>query len=321
MSNKTIEQKSIRDGFGEGFLEVAEKNSQVIGLSADLTESVRMDGFAERYPERFFQTGIAEQNMAGIAAGLGLSGFIPYIGSFACFQPYRNLDHIRTSICIQNSNVKIISSHAGFSFPADGVQIQALEDIGIMASLPNMQVWVPADADQAREMAIAAAQVEGPLYIRLGREKTALLSTISEIDKDELKFIPGKAQLLRAGTDITLISTGYMTYQAIQAATKLAAEGIHATVINIHSIKPLDTEKILEAAEVTKKVLVLEEHQMATGLGSLVATSLLKSGLNVKFDQVAVDDRFGDTAQTTEEMWEDYGLDRDTIMQKVRKLL
>lgn len=321
MKNNEPELKSIRDGFGEGFMEAGEKNSQVLGLSADLTESVRMQEFAERYSRRFFQVGIAEQNMAGIAAGLALSGFIPYTGSFACFQPYRNLDHIRTSICIQNANVKIVSSHSGFSYAADGIQVQALEDIGIMAALPNMQVWVPADAQQAREMAIAAAEIDGPVYIRLGREKTVLLATVAGIEHEQLKFIPGKAQLLRAGTDVTLIATGYMTYQAIKAAHLLAEEGYHATVINVPSIKPLDTEMILEAAGVTKKVLVLEEHQISSGLGALVATELLKAGLAVKFDQVGVADKFGDTAQTTEELWKYYGLDIDTILQKVHNLL
>lgn len=319
--DKSIEQKSIRDGFGEGFMEAGGKYPNVLGLSADLTESVRMQEFAERFSNRFFQVGIAEQNMAGVAAGLALSGYIPYIGSFASFQPYRNLDQIRTSICIQNANVKIISSHAGFSYGADGVQVQALEDVGIMTALPNMQVWVPADAEQAREMAIAAAEIDGPVYIRLGREKTALLSTVPGIDHEQLKFIPGKAQLLRAGTDVTLIAMGYMTYQATQVAEKLALEGIYATVINVPSIKPLDSALILEAINVTKKVLVLEEHQMNNGLGGLVSLEIAKSGMAVKFAQAAVNDQFGDTAQTTEQLWSDYGLDLNTILQKVRNLL
>lgn len=312
---------AIRDGFGEGLLEVARKNSKVLALSADLTESVRMQEFAKEFPDRFWQVGIAEQNMAGISAGLALEGFIPYMGSFASFQPYRNLDHIRTSICIQNANVKIISSHAGFSYGGDGIQIQALEDVAIMRALPNMTVLVPADADQAKHAAIAAADISGPVYVRLGREKTKLLSTYLDIDKEELDFRVGKVQRLRTGTDITLISTGYMVGQCLEVASQLAAAGIYATVLNVHTIKPLDLDAIVEAVQVSKKVLVVEEHQRFGGIGELVAAELLHAGLQPKFDIVAVDDKFGDTAADTKTLWQKHGLDVPSILNKAMRLI
>jgi transketolase len=257
--------KPVRDGFGEGLLELGALNRDVVALSADLTESVRMQWFADKYPERFIQVGIAEQNMAGVAAGLALAGKIPFIGTFACFQPMRNLDQVRTSICMMNANVKMLSSHAGFSHGADGVQIQVLEDLAIMRALPNVTVLIPADAEQAKQMAIQAADIPGPVYIRLGRQETKLLKSRSGVENPDY-FVPGKAQILRPGSDVVLIACGYMVNQCLDVAEELAATGVHICVMNMHTLKPLDTKAILDAASSVKKVITVEEHQKAGGL-------------------------------------------------------
>ncbi|MBL8015070.1 MAG: transketolase family protein [Candidatus Doudnabacteria bacterium] len=317
---QTPTEMSIRDGFGEGFLAVGKLNPLVVGLSADLTESVRMQEFEAEFPQRFVQVGIAEQNMAAVAAGMALEGFIPYIGSFACFQPYRNLDQIRTSICIQKANVKIVSSHAGFSYAGDGIQIQALEDIAIMRSLPNMQVWVPADADQAKEMALSAAGIDGPIYIRLGREKTPLLSRLIDGYEDK-GFKIGEAQQLKFGSDFTIVTYGYMVAEAWRALNTVSEIGLHGGLLNIHTIKPLDIRPILENVAQTKRLLVVEEHQAAGGVGELLAKELLAAGLQFDFAHIAVNDKFGDTAETTRDLWQLHGLTAENIVQVLKGML
>jgi transketolase len=323
--NVSLELKveAIRDGFGRGLLKIVRLYPEVVALSADLTESVRMSDFEKKHPERFFQTGIAEQNMAGIAAGLALSGYIPFIGSFACFQPYRNLDQIRTSICMMNANVKIISSHAAFSYAADGIQVQALEDIGIMRMLPNMTVIVPADAEQAEDLTQEMVKLEGPVYLRLGREKTPVLSARKAEPRTE-KFTPveiGKAQIIREGLDITIIACGYMVVKALDAAIELSKQGISAQVINLHTIKPLDSHAILTAAKKTGYVLTVEEHQVAGGMGSAVAELLAQAGDDVKFKMLGVNDQFGQTAKTSDELWEAYGLTSARIITEAQRLI
>jgi transketolase len=312
MTNQPINQltnKPIRDGFGTGLLKLGATNPKVLALTADLRESVRMHHFAEKYPEHFFELGIAEQNMAAVAAGLGLEGMIPFIGTFACFQPYRNLDQIRTSICIMNSNVKIVSSHAGFSYPADGIQIQALEDVGIMRLLPNMTVIVPADAAQAESLTLQAADYFGPVYLRLGRSETPNVS-----DEDP---ILGKAQVIKKGGDVTIIACGYMVNQALLAAEQLAEANIHARVINMHTIKPLDAEAVIAAAHETKAIITIEEHQITGGLGSAVAECLAAVNIHTKLKMLGVHDAFGDTAETVEQLWALHGLDVDSIVAAV----
>ncbi len=303
---------SLRDGFGSAIVKLGKANPDILCLCADLTESVRMQDFADKFPERYFQTGIAEQNMAGIATGLALTGKVPFIGSFACFQPYRNLDQIRTSICIMNANVKIVSSHSGFSYAADGIQIQALEDVGIMRMLPNMTVLVPGDANQAAEMTQWAAEVSGPVYLRLGREKSAILPNAT------LKL--GKAQELRHGTDVTIIANGYMVAKVLEAAELLAQDGVFAQVLNMHTVKPLDAEAILSAAKTTGRIVTVEEHQVAGGLGSAVAEVVAQSGLPVKMRILGVEDKFGQTAKTSAELWNLYKLTPAHIRQAVRQL-
>jgi len=321
--NNSTTETSIRDGFGRGLLKVAKLYPEIVALSADLTESVRMQDFEKKYPEHFFQVGIAEQNMAGIAAGLALSGYIPFIGSFACFQPYRNLDQMRTSICMMNANVKIISSHAGLSYAADGIQVQALEDVGIMRMLPNMTVIVPADAEQAEVLTQEMVKLEGPVYLRLGREQASVLSA-RKVDSKAEKFPAieiGKAQMIREGLDITIIACGYMVAKALDAAMELSNQGISAQVINLHTIKPLDTHTILTAAKKTGHVLTVEDHQAAGGMGSAVAELLVQAKDDVKMKILGVGDQFGQTAKTSAELWEAYGLTSKNIVNEAQKLL
>lgn len=301
--------KSIRDGFGAGLSKLGEINPKVLALTADLGESVRMQEFAGKYPERFVEMGIAEQNMAAVAAGLALEGYIPFTGSFASFQPYRNLDQIRTSICIMNANVKLVSSHAGFSYPADGVQIQALEDVAVMRVLPNMTVVVPADAKQAESLTMQIADHVGPVYLRIGRAETP------ELSGPEVTL--GKAQLLRQGSDLTLIACGYMVSQALQVADTLAKQGMQVRVLNIHTIKPIDRDAVLAAAHETKSIVTIEEHQITGGLGAAVAECLADGGVAAKLKIIGVRDVFGDTAQTIDQLWTRYGLDSDSILQQI----
>ncbi len=316
---KKFAPKNIRDGFGEGLMALG-KNPKVLALSADLAESVRMEEFSRSFPQRFLQMGIAEQNMAAVAAGLALSGYIPFIGSFASFQPYRNLDQIRTSICMQDANVKIVGSHAGFSHPSDGIQIQALEDIAIMQTLPNMTVLVPADFEQAKLLTVAAAEISGPVYLRLGRSPSTALNSFSGVIESTAVVKVGKSQLLRAGTDVALITYGYMVSQCMRAAEVLEQQGIYASVVNMHTIKPVDMERVLELSEVVRAVVVVEEHQVAGGLGWSVAAILAQEGSKCRFGQVAVDDAFGDTAETAEQLWELHGLTSASIVAKVVSL-
>lgn len=288
-----LEMKSIRDGFGWGLLKVAASNPDVIALSADLTESVRMHEFAQKYPERFFQTGVAEQNMAGVAAGLALTGKIPYIGSFASFSPVRNYDQIRTSICMMNANVKIVSSHAGFSYGEDGINVQINEDLAMLRPLPNMQIIVPADANQAALAAEAIASIPGPVYLRLGRADTPLLFA------DDQDFVFGKLQLIREGRDLTIICMGYMLFRAMLAADQLAKQGIDAQIINIHTLKPLDESTLLELVDVTSAIVVAEEAQMAGGLGGAVAELVAKNKpLPIEF--IGVANQFGESGTSLE---------------------
>jgi transketolase len=320
--DKKTSAKSLRDGFGEGLLALGKSDSRVVALTADLGESVRMHHFAQAYPQRFIEVGIAEQNMMGIAAGLALSGKVPFTGSFACFQPMRNLDQIRTSVCIMNLPVKIVSSHAGFSFAADGVQIQALEDIAIMRTLPNMEVYVPADAEQASLITQKMATTPSPSYLRLGRSETEILSQSKLVDQE--LFTPtelGQAQHLQSGGDATIIACGYMVVLALQAAAELRQQGIYAGVINMHTIKPIDQEAIINAASQTGRIVTVEEHQVTGGLGSAVGEVALANQIPVKLKMIGVNDQFGDTAKTTAELWREKGLTVENIINSVRELL
>ncbi len=315
---KNIETKTelpIRDGFGDALVQLGDEDKNVVALCADLTSSVRMSKFSDKYPDRFFQVGIAEQNMAGVAAGLALSGKIPFMGSFASFQPMRNLDQIRTSIAMMNAPVKIISSHAGFSHAADGIQVEALEDIAIMRVLPNMTVFVPADSEQANILTHKATEINGPVYIRLGRSKTPVLSKIKlKLGEKVPEIQVGKAQIIRRGTDVLLIASGYMVMEAFKAAREMTEQGISVGLLNIHTIKPLDIETIGEFVKNAKAVVTVEEHQVAGGLGSAIAEDLIQKGFQGKLRIMGVDDSFGETAKQPEELWKKFGLTSEDIV-------
>lgn len=304
-------QAATRDGFGDGLLEVAAKNDQVVGLCADVTASVRMDAFAQAYPERFFQVGVAEQNLVTIASGLAAEGKIPYATAYAMFNSGRNWEQIRTTICYNNQPVKVIGAHSGVSVGEDGATHQALEDIGLMRMLPNMKVVVPADSEQARRMTIAMASDASPYYMRLSRAKFPVFTTA----KTPLTI--GKAQVLRAGRDVTVVAAGPLVYQAL-----LAAQQLHGTidieVINLHTIKPLDSQTILRSARKTGAVVSAEEHQVAGGVGSAIA-ELCAQKMPVPMEMVGMHDQFGESGNGNELM-DHYGLSAGGIVQAVRRV-
>lgn len=265
-------QAPTRDGYGTGLVAAGDANANVVALCADLTESTRTDAFAKKYPERFFELGVAEQNMATVAAGLGVTGKIPFIASYATFSPGRNWEQIRTTIAYNNSNVKIAGHHAGISVGPDGATHQATEDIAMMRALPNMFVIVPCDAVEARKATIASAQIWGPVYLRFQREKTPIMTT------DETPFIPGKAEIFWQSKkpEVLIIACGGLVYNALLAARELEENGIGSVVLNVHTIKPIDDKKIAELAKKIGAVVTVEEHQVQGGLGGAVAEVLAK---------------------------------------------
>lgn len=308
-----IEKKAIRDGFGDGLLLAAEQNENIVGLCADLTESVRMEQFAKKFPERYFEIGVAEQNMMGIAAGLGISGKIPFAASYAAFSPGRNWDQLRVSVAYSKSNVKIASSHAGITVGEDGATHQGMEDIAITRVLPNMTVIVPADYEEARKATLAAAEFVGPVYIRLARPKAPVFTT------RKTPFTIGLANVLRTGSNVTIIASGIMVYEALQAAEQLAQAGISAEVINLHTIKMIDQESILKSVSKTKCVVTAEEHQISGGVGSAVAEVLAKN-LPVPMEMVGMPNSFGESGKP-QELLEKYGMTRINIAHAAQKVL
>ncbi len=315
MENKFINtgNKDTRSGFGAGLLEVAKNNPQVVALCADLTGSLKMDAFAAEFPERFFQCGIAEANMIGTAAGLALSGKIPYVGSFAGFVTGRVYDQIRQAVAYSETNVKICASHAGITLGEDGATHQIMEDIGLMRMLPNLTVINPCDYNQTKAATIAIANHHGPVYLRFGRPSVANFTPADQ------KFEIGKAIKLNDGKDVTIIATGHLVWESIIAVESLAKEGITVDLINIHTIKPLDKKAILESAAKTGRVIVAEEHLIAGGLGEAVS-SLLSRELPTKMDFVAVDDKFGQSGEPMALMKE-YKLDSTSIINCVKRVL
>ncbi len=282
--------KATRAGFGEGLLEAAQKNENIVALAADLTGSVKMDAFAKAFPDRFFQAGIAEANMIGVAAGLATGGKIPFTGTFANFTTSRVYDQVRQSVAYSNKNVKLCGSHAGLTVGEDGATHQVLEDIGMMKMLPNMTVICPCDFNQTKAAVLAIAKYNGPVYLRYGRPNVPNFMPANQ------KFEIGKGILLSEGKDITIIATGHMVWHALEAAAELEQQGITADVIDIHTIKPLDGELILESAAKTGRIVVAEEHQKAGGLGESVA-ALMARHHPVPMRFVAVDDVFGESGK------------------------
>ncbi len=305
--------KDTRSGFGAGLSEAGKNNPDVVALCADLTGSLKMDAFAKEHPERFFQCGIAEADMIGAAAGLAISGKIPFAGSFANFVTSRVYDQVRQSVCYGNTNVKIAASHAGITLGEDGATHQVMEDLGMMRMLPNMVVLNPCDYNQTKAATIAAAEYEGPVYIRFGRP------SVPNFTPADAKFEIGKALKLIEGTDVTIFATGHLVWEAIQAAKALAEEGISAEVIDLHTIKPLDKEAVLASAAKTGAVVTAEEHFIAGGMGELIA-GLLAVNTPCPVEFVAVDDTFGQSG-TPAKLMEAYGLDAAHIAAAAKKAI
>jgi transketolase len=307
------EKKDTRSGFGAGLSELGKSNPNVVALCADLTGSLKMDAFQKAHPERFFQVGIAEANMMGIAAGLTIGGKIPFTGTFANFSTGRVYDQIRQSIAYSHKNVKICASHAGLTLGEDGATHQILEDLGLMKMLPGMVVINPCDFNQTKAATIAIAKHYGPVYLRFGRP------TVPNFTPADQTFEIGKAVMLNEGTDVTIIATGHLVWKAIEAGEQLAAKGISAEIINIHTIKPLDEEAILKSVTKTKCVVTAEEHQMHGGLGDSVA-QLLARKLPTPQEFVAVNDSFGESG-TPDQLMEKYGLGAINIVQATEKVV
>lgn len=305
--------KDTRSGFGDGLTELGRTNPNVVALCADLTGSLKMGDFKNEFPDRFFQVGIAEANMMGMAAGMTIGGKIPFTGTFANFSTGRVYDQIRQSIAYSEKNVKICASHAGLTLGEDGATHQILEDVGMMQMLPNMTVINPCDYNQTKAATIAIAEHKGPVYLRFGRPKMPIFTPADQ------KFEIGKGIMLNEGTDVTIIATGHLVWEAIQAGEKLAEQGISAEIINIHTIKPLDEEMVIASARKTGAVVTAEEHQTIGGLGATVSQCLAKNHA-VPMDFVAVNDSFGESG-TPAQLMIKYGLDAENIVSKVKSVM
>jgi len=305
--------RATREGFGAGLLELGHKNPNVVGLTADLMESLQMQHFQKEFPERFFQVGIAEANMMGIAAGLATAGKIPFTGTFANFSTGRVYDQIRQSIAYSHKNVKICASHAGLTLGEDGATHQILEDVGMMRMLPGMVVINPCDFNQTKAATIAIAEYYGPVYLRFGRPAWPIFTAENQ------KFKIGKALHLASGKDVTIFATGHLVWTSIEAAKELAGQGISCEVINIHTIKPLDEEAILDSVSKTRAVVVAEEHQRNGGLGDAIA-NLLVHKLPVPMEYVGVNDSFGESGKPAE-LLDKYGLGKKDVLWAVKDVL
>lgn len=317
--NGDIEKSATRDGFGRGLLLAGEENPNVVVLSADVSSSTRCHLFAEKFPEKFFQVGISEQNLAGVGAGLGMAGKIPFIAAYAVFSPGRNWEQIRTMIAYNDANVKIAGHHAGLLTGYDGATHQALEDIALMRTLPNMKVIVPCDAIEAEKATRAAAKISGPVYLRLAREKTPLFTT------QETPFVPGKAEIFwnppvgGKKPQVLIIGCGPVLYNALLAADELEKEKIGTIVLNNHTIKPLDENKIIELAKKCGAVVSVEEHNIFGGLGSAVSELLVKHHL-VPMEFIGTQDIFGESGEPFA-LVEKYGLGVKDIKKAVKKVI
>jgi len=307
------EKKDTRSGFGAGLLEAGRRNENVVALCVDLVGSLKMEAFIKEFPKRFFQIGIAEANMMGIAAGMTIGGSVPFTGTFANFSTGRVYDQIRQSIAYSNKNVKICASHAGLTLGEDGATHQILEDIGMMKMLPGMTVINPCDFNQTKAATIAIADYAGPVYLRFGRPVIPIFT-----DPDQ-KFEIGKAWMVNEGKDVTIVATGHLVWEAIQAGEILEGMGIDAEIINIHTIKPLDEEAILKSIAKTGCIVTAEEHNRFGGLGDSVAQLLVTKQL-VPQEYVAVNDTFGESGKPADLM-KKYGLDAEHVVKAVQKVL
>lgn len=311
---KDVEMKATRDGYGEGVVELGEKNKDVVVLTGDLKESTRVEEFSKKFPERFIECGVAEQNMMGIAAGLSAAGKIPFVSSYAVFSPGRSWDQLRVSVCYSNLNVNIVGAHTGVSVGPDGVTHQALEDIAITRVLPNMTVVVPCDAIETKKATLAAANMQGPYYSRFAREKTPVMTT------EETPFEIGKAEVFADyGDDAAILACGPLVYQSLVAAKELEKERIRVRVINNHTIKPMDVTAVMKAARDCGAIVTVEEHQVMGGMGSAVAEVLAKN-YPVPMEFVGMPNTFGQSGQP-EELLEKYGMSTSKIKEAVRNVI
>ncbi len=311
-----LQMMPTRDGYGAGLIIAGEKNKNVVVLCADLTESTRSEAFSKRYPERFFECGVAEQNMATIAAGLGVSGKIPFISSYATFSPGRNYEQIRTTIAYNDSNVKIAGHHAGISVGPDGATHQATEDIAIMRAIPNMKVIVPCDAIEAKKATVAAAKIWGPVYLRFQREKSPVFTT------EKTPFTPGKAEIFWESRkpQVLIVGCGALLHNALLAARELDEKwDISSVVLNVHTIKPLDEEKIVALAKKTGAVVTVEEHQISGGLGGAVAETLSRRA-PVPMEFVGMKNTFGESGLPPQ-LLEKYGMGVKDIIWATKKTI
>ena len=303
-----------KTGFGEGIRDAGIRNPAVVAIGADITASVGLNLFADRFPERFFSMGIAEQNAVAVAAGFALEGRIPVFSTYGVFAALRAADQIRVSVCYNNLRVVIGGAHAGVSVGPDGATHQALEDIAVMRALPNMTLFSPCDVTQARLAALSAClHSDGPVYIRYGRE------AVPDFTSPETDFEPGKAQVLHEGSDITVVATGHLVWEALQAAYALEEQGIQVRVINIHTIKPIDGETLVRAARDTGRIITAEEHQVAGGLGSAVAEVIVRHQ-PVPMRMIGMPDRFGESG-TPEELMKRFGLCAENIIREIHDLI
>jgi transketolase len=306
--------KDTRSGFGQGLLELGRSNPKILALCADLTGSLKMDAFQAEFPDRFFQCGISEANMIGVAAGMTIGGYIPFTGTFANFSTVRVYDQIRQSVCYSQKNVKICASHAGLTLGEDGATHQTLEDIGLMRMLPGMTVVVPCDYNQTRLATLAIAQIEGPTYLRFGRPKWPNFTPA-----EDTTFEIGKAQVLVEGGDVTIVACGHLVWKALEAAEKLEQAGLSVEVLNLHTIKPLDEEAIVRSVRKTGCVVTAEEHQCNGGLSDAVAQVLSKN-LPAPQEIVAVSDKFGESG-LPEELLTKYKLDTVDVVNAVHRVM
>ena len=310
---QAYDKKATRNGFGDGLYEAGKENKEIVALCADLLGSLKMNAFKDEFPDRFFQTGIAEANMMGIAAGLATTGKIPYTGTFANFSTGRVYDQIRQSIAYSNKNVKICASHAGLTLGEDGATHQILEDIGMMRMLPGMTVINPCDYTQTKMATKAIAKIEGPVYLRFGRPGWPVFIP------EELPFEIGKAQKLKDGSDVTIIATGHMTWYALEAARTLEKEGIDAEILNYHTIKPFDKETLLDSIQKTGHLVSVEEHNRYGGLGD-AAAQVMVTHHPCKMEYVAVNDTFGESGKPAD-LLKKYGLSPEHVCKAVQKIL
>lgn len=306
--------KATKEGFSQGLIEIGKNHQNVVLLGADITSSVGMDGFAKLFPDRFFSMGIAEQNCIGVAAGMSLSGKVPVFSTYGVFAALRTTDQLRISLCYNNLHAIIGGAHAGISVGPDGATHQALEDIAVLRSLPNITILSPADATQTIHAVKAAYErCKGPVYIRFGR------AAVPDFIPLEMEFNVGKSQILKDGDDISIIATGHMVWEALEAGRTLEENGITARVINMHTIKPIDEEAIISAAHETKAIITVEEHQVTGGLGSAVAEVVVKNK-PVPMSMIGMEDRFGESGEP-KELMKKYGLIAENIFKQTNKIL